>query len=88
MPPDCSSLISKAELGDLLALQSIRHHPKRAPFCPGTRGSWSVMQHFGCLKEADAICLKHAQVLFAVKPQLVLHADGWQAPTGICLPSV
>lgn len=48
-----------------------------------------MMQQFDCLKEADAICLQHAWVLFAVKPQLVLHADGWQAPTGICpLPSV
>lgn len=43
------------------------------------------MQQFGCLRAADAISLQHIQVLFAVKPLLVLHADEWQAPTGICL---
>lgn len=44
-----------------------------------------MMQQFGSLRAADAISLQHIQVLFAVKPLLVLNADEWQALTGICL---
>lgn len=51
----------------------------------GLQGSLSVMQQCGCLRATDEISLRHIQVLFAVKPLLVLHADEWQAPTGICL---
>lgn len=58
---------------------------KAQSFCHGAWGSLSMMQQFGSLRAADAISLQHIQVLFAVKPLLVLNADEWQALTGICL---
>jgi len=83
LPDSC--LVSEAESEDLLALESVRHPLKLSHFAMGLRGSLSMMQQLGCLRVADAISLRHIQVSFAVKPLRVLHADEWQAPTGISL---
>lgn len=48
--------------------------------CRGAGGSLSVMQHFSCRRAADEISPQHVQVLFAVEPLLVLHADGGMCP--------